>query len=1229
MSRWTAKQREAIEADGMNLLVAAAAGSGKTSVLVERIIRKLLDEKNNIDIDELVVVTFTRAAAGEMRERIAAALNERLRENPTSRRLERQLVLLNAASISTFDSFCQSVVKKNFHQLDIDPKFRIASEPELALIRHDVLEDLFEDNYSEGTADFLAFVDAYANERGDSRIYEMILGLYNFSGSQPQPVLWLNNLVKAFDLPADGTFTGEKWLAIIIGKCRLLVNEGRDIYRELLQMAEASGFDFRLENYRQELGCIDSFERALEEFKPTEAGWEQLRTAVYAIKFERLKSAPKGQTIDEAVKEYLDRLRNKFKAAVKGILEDYFTAAHDEVMADIGKVRPYIAELCRLTLEFGRRFSQVKRQRTIVDFNDMAHYCLAVLCDSYNENMPPEEMRPSAAAQLLRDKYQEIMCDEYQDTNGVQETILRLVSRDNNFFVVGDVKQSIYRFRSADSDLFLEKYTTYTDGGAVDRRVLLAQNFRSRRNVLEGVNFIFRQLMSPEVVELAYSENEQLNVGREFADCETINLDGPIEVKLIDSASSADDSEDAELSGLEAEAAVIGQRINELMSTGTKVMEKDGSYRDLEYRDIVILLRATEGKTEIFNHALKKLNIPVYAPGSNGYFQQLEIKIMLSLLRLIDNPLQDIPLAAVLCSNIGALSSTELARLRLAGGTGSLWSAIQAFLVSSESDDIMLHGRLVKFMSQLAKWRGFAAYHSVPELIWQIFRDTGYYEYTGGLPGGLARQANLRLLYDRAVEYERTNYRGLFRFLRFIERMQRTKTDLAAARTLGENENVVRIMSIHKSKGLEFPVVIVADIGKKFNYQDTYKNILINKKYGLGAKVIDADLEYQYPLISHTAIAYQMRLETKAEELRILYVALTRAREKLILVGRSRNLSRLADSWSDCLHYTSMLLPDYVIAAGNSYLEWLGAALIRHRNGQVLRDYCSDSREFPNCFAADESSWQIDIVSAGAANNISAAGVCDELTQLVRSQAMFSGVSDKTAAVVQSILEYPYDDFKLQNVPAKLSVTEMKRRFAVLEQAGDAVAVVRQQPLRRRPRFVQQKTGPTGSEYGTLVHSVLQYIDYRGSLDEVSLNQQLDMMVQLEKILPKQRSWLNTAMLRNFFSSELGQRMRRSAQVWREMPFSMLLRAQDFYPEVGDSEETIFVQGVIDVLFEEDDGLVLLDYKTDGGSDSSELAEKYRMQINIYASAVSQIMNRPVKEKYLYFFRLGQAVAVK
>lgn len=1231
---WSEKQLEAITIYDKNLLVAAAAGSGKTSVLVERIIRRLLQENDAFQIDRLLVVTFTNAAATEMRERIGSALSKALKERPQSRYLERQLVLLNAASISTLHAFCQSVIRQNFHHLDIDPKFRLANEQEINLLKHDVLEALFEERYRDDDTAFLAFVDHYGDERGDDALYEIILNLYNFSRSQAQPRYWLDTLQHQFSLPEGTDIDATIWSQMVREEVRLSLHECESLEKAMMHDAGRMGLDFYIPLYEEDLVLIGQLLEVIEE------PWETMQTAFYKVKFASVR-APKGT--DESLKKMMSAKRDKVKELIGGLKDKYFMVTGAEQIEDLIRVQPMMAQICKLTMEFAESFAAAKRSKAIADFNDLEHFCLQVLCD---EHAVQGELKASAVAKALQEKYIEVMVDEYQDTNGVQEAILSLVRRQDtpNLFLVGDVKQSIYKFRLAEPELFLQKYRTYEEMGDQYQRILLAHNFRSRAGVLAAINFLFVQLMSPKIAELEYGENEKLNPGRAYPATDKQSLDGPVELHIINrdgiereqpeiNKDENSGEDEAELSGFALEAEFVAARIEKLMTESPYVFDKKTeTYRPLVWRDIVILLRSVKNKANVMLEVLRNHDIPSYAAVDSGYFQEIEIQIMLALLHTIDNPRQDIHLASVLHSPIVDVSAAELAQIRLAAPQQDLWQSllqVQA-LENGVEFSAEIRRKIQTFMDSMGKWRNLARRKSVPELIWQLFRDTGYYDYVGGMPGGLLRQANLRMLYDRAGQYEATNFRGLFRFLRFVGKMQDTGTDLAVARTLGESENVIRIMSIHKSKGLEFPVVIVADLGKQFNMMDNRAKLLMHKSYGLGPYVTNGEISYKYPSIARQAIAHQMSLENKAEELRVLYVALTRAREKLILVGSAAKFASKAQKWCRYIGQAETLLPEYAIAGASTYLDWICAAVSRHPDGEALLNYADSLDMRLNIEDADSSRWQVQVVDAGEIHSESKQRLQeDAFMQKVRQFALLQEDTPAMQAWVHSVLDWQYVDQTLQEVPAKLSVTEMKRRFDLTQQAENpAESLFREKTIIARPKFIQEKTKLTGAEYGTMMHSVMQHIDYQGDLSEAGIRQQLDNMVLTEKILPGNVEFIDIAGVQKFFQSEIGQRMMKAEKIRRELPFSVMLNAKRFYPQMQDDTESIFVQGIIDVLFDEADGMVLVDYKTDHTHDTAELSKKYELQLSIYAEAIEKILQKKVKEKYLYLFYTGKVVQI-
>jgi len=1233
---WSERQLAAIETRGKNLLVAAAAGSGKTSVLVERIISRIL-EQQAIDIDKMLVVTFTNAAAAEMRARIGSALSTALQDNPHSQHVTRQLALLNSSAISTIHAFCQNIVRQNFHLLDLDPQFRVAGQAEIALMKTEVLEKLFEAQYIQGDTEFLTIIEHYGDEQSDDSLSNIILGLYNFSQSHPWPAKWLANLKDQFMFSEETTIEDLPWSKLIRGKIILELEQAIQLARTLCQEAGKPG---SISAYAQTFEADQVLLKEL--LKAGTESWQKLVSAIHGSKFEKIAAAPKGTS--ESVKKYFQQARQKIKDQVNDWKVNYFDRPVEELLKDMGLVAPLVETLGKLVIQFEQEFAKAKRDKGLVDFNDLEHFCLKILLDPAAQ---PGDIKPSSVAISLQERFAEVMVDEYQDTNGVQETILRLVTSDekSNLFLVGDVKQSIYRFRLAEPELFMEKYRKYPTKGEKYTRIDLSQNFRSRPSVLHAVNFLFVQLMAPGVAELEYGEAEKLNPGPDYPEEEGKVLEGPVELCIIDREEEQElekeTEEDgirdplasellpeSELSGFELEAKYIAKRISELMTGEYKVYDKSvKTYRRLAWRDIVILLRSVKGKANIMLDVLRQGGIPAYGELDAGYFREMEVQIMLSLLSVIDNPRQDIPLAAVLRSPLLGFSTEELAEIRLCQLGDDLWSALSAYVHANvDEDEQELQIKAQKCIEQIKQWRNLSRRKGVPELIWQIYRDTGYYDYVGGMPGGMLRQANLRALQDRARQYEGTNFRGLFRFLRFLERMQGSGSDLAVARALGESEDVVRIMSIHKSKGLEFPIVFVADLGKNINLQDSKGLILCHKTLGVGPYVTNPQLRFRYPTLARHGISHKLIMETKAEELRILYVALTRAREKLILIGSVSKLTKKIAQWCQSAEHTKPTLPEALVAGAKNYLDWLCPAVVRHEGGAVLRQYGEEGVEYSNIFANDSSKWQVEIYHPHQLAKV--AGDETKLAPLLENIKNLQPIEGgEDFEWVDKTLGWKYKYAHILGKPAKLSVTEIKGRLnAITDESSQQVFA--KQSITLRPRFIQESKGLTGAERGTLMHSIMQHMDLQGDLDLYGIKNQINRMVSQEVILPEQAELVDIPAIVAFFNSSLGQRLCGSLKVRRELPFSLILPGERFHTDMIGTGEGVFIQGVIDVLFDEEDGLILLDYKTDWVQDSTELIERYKVQLNLYAEAVQRIFKQPVKEKYLYVFSTKEAVRV-
>lgn len=1246
-NQWTEEQRDAIAGQGGNLLVSAAAGSGKTAVLVERIIRRITDRKDPADADRLLVVTFTNAAAAEMRDRIGHALAREIEKHPASKHLHRQMALLGRASISTIHSFCLDLLRQHFYRLDLDPSFRVADETECALIQADVLEDLFEQRYAaENSPLFTDLVDCYGGKRDDSVLQENVLSAYNFARSTVNPAGWLEKLPESYNLEENCSFDQVPWCGVLK---KSLENEIENIIAALDQAVNMAmkpgGPRVYLDNLEEER---DMFTRLLHDCAAG-ASWSALYNSFKDISFAKLKSCRKegaGQQLAEQAR----KLRDSAKKKAAAIQKEYFGRSPEEICGELRKLYPLVKELAGLVLDFGEAYRKAKTARGVVDFGDLEHYSLRILSDK-----GPHGLSPSPAAVGLRDRYEEVLVDEYQDINAVQEAILQLVSRQEegrrNLFMVGDVKQSIYRFRLADPGLFLQKYVVYSPGrDSRERRIDLSKNFRSRRGLVDAVNFVFRQLMTPSVGEIAYDRSAELIYGAEYpppvGECPA--PDEAVEVHLIENdaaengsgQSAGDPGESAaqvsegeelaefeeELDAMQKEARLIAAKIKELVgSAGGKqafaIYDRDiKTYRPVNYRDVVVLLRATSGHANTFVEEFRQNDIPAYAELATGYFEATEVETVLSLLKIIDNPLQDVPLAAVLRSPLVGLNAGDLVRIRLCSRRGYYFLAVVA---ASLSDQGELSKVLLGFLEKLEKWRTAARRGALADLIWSIYRETGYYDYVGGLPGGGQRQANLRSLYNRARQYEASTFRGLFLFLRFIERVREGGRDLGAARALGEKENVVRIMSIHKSKGLEFPVVFIAGLGKKFNFKDLNSDMLFHKDLGLGLQLVDAAARVTYAAISKLALKQKLKMEALAEEMRILYVALTRAREKLVLVGSGRGLRKSARRWCGPAGTSGWTLPDGYLSGAATYLDWLGAALARHRDGAEVRNMGLFEGNPAEIAAGDSSRWKV-FFHAGLEKNDAKETSCPELLAKIQKKEPLAAEGEY-AGIINDRLSWHYPSAEVVGLASKVSVTELKRRFDREVAEEDGAARDYRPKIGGRPLFMREERGLTAAEKGSALHLVMQNIDLKGALASGDIENEIAGMVVREILTEEQASAVPVEKIAAFFAGPLGKRILAGRQVLRELPFTLALPAAEVYPGLqGCSGEKVIIQGVVDCLVDEGDGFLLVDYKTDAlppGQAESALA-RYRGQLNLYARAVEDILARPVKEKLIYLFHL-------
>lgn len=1206
---WTNEQQAAIDSRGQTLLLSAAAGSGKTAVLVERIIRRLLDKEYPIDITELLVVTFTKAAAAEMRDRIGTALMKALSETKDPR-VERQLALLPSAQISTLHAFCQHVIRKYFYTIDLDPAFSIAGEEELNLLRRQVLEDVFLSYYEDDEKASILYplADMFGSDRGDDILMDTVSRMYTYARSLAWPEHWLKEAARAYDVAPDAVIDDMVWAGPIKDAVRRILEEDARLYDGVLyHLRQREAFAPACDTFVAEQAALRQAAQA--------RSWNDLSRFVRAIDFPRLKSLRKLSDDDKAVWERCKKVRDDVKKdVIKTLQAVYFSATPEEWLDGMRAMKPIMDGLVTLTLDFAKAYGAAKKEKGWIDFSDLEHFCLQILLAP---DASPEHPVPSAAAEELRSQYEEVFIDEYQDTNGVQELITRLVSGEDNRFMVGDIKQSIYRFRLADPTLFLEKYQSFSrDEKAVQRCIDLGRNFRSVPVVLDAVNAVFSRAMTAEAAGMDYGEREKLYAGRQAPDDERW-IGGPVEVDIVPTPSDEDDDGST---AFEKECRFIAGRIGELLASGRMAARKDGALEPLSYRHIVVLLRSMAGKADVLIQALQEGGIPSYAEQSGGYFAAVEVQVMLALLRCIDNPEQDLAMAAVLRSPLVGLDETALAGVRLAGD-GTLWQNLPAF-VASLADGVDEKEDLQQFMAAFDSWRTYSRRHGVAELLQRLYDDTAYVDFVGAMPGGDVRQANLKALYDRARQYEEAGFRGLFRYLQLMDKMKEDGLDLAPAKVVSEKEDVVRIMSIHKSKGLEFPVVFVADMGKAFNRRDTQDQILFHNRLGIGLKQYDPEWRMSYPTLIWSGIAAQLRWEGTAEEERILYVAMTRARDQLILTGHSSHIDR------DWQRWTSRLNP----AQAKSYFDWVMPAALAPFGAKADADYARPGA------AWQDAIWQVRIARAVPAGTVEEGAYDGE----PRLEALRRG--DLTGTPVPSWLDeqlsWQYAYPQAVRTAAKFSVSEVKRRYQELhsDELQDeaalsipAAAVIPTAPgeddafAALPPWLAGEEAAVSGAQRGTALHKALQYITPAADQTTATLRREIDAFVRQGLLSREEAKLVYVPVLAAFCQSDIGRRMAESPELHREYPFTVLLAGGDPLPETETGEQ-ILIQGVIDCLFREDDAWILVDYKSDRLETADAFRSRYAVQLALYKRAVEQITHRPVEETYIYSLHLQQEI---
>ena len=1221
---WTQEQQKVIDLRNRNILVSAAAGSGKTAVLVERIITMLTKDEPPVDVDRLLIVTFTEAAAAEMKERIRLAIEKKLMEYPDNEHLKQQATLIHNAQITTIHSFCLSVIRDHFHAIDIDPGFRIGEEGELKLLRHDVLEEVLEEKYQEGSKRFLDFASGYSTGRNDKKIEDLILKIYEFSRSYPDSDAWLDSCVKAYEIEDLEAFEESNVIKKILQDVQKNLEDAKALVEFAMQTALSidgpAAYEAALE---KDLIVIENLQSA--------RTYRQQSEAFANVKWARLP-VNKDKTVSEEKITQVKKLREMVKGVVKNIAAQYFYETPEAMIEDMNLCAPAMEELADLVRLFGSRFEEKKRSQNMIDFSDMEQYALRILTQKTEKGFVP-----SPVALEYQKQYQEIMIDEYQDSNLIQEAILTSVSTCRsgryNIFRVGDVKQSIYRFRLSKPELFLEKFYTYNIEESQTQRIDLHKNFRSRKEVLESVNAIFGRIMTEKLGGIVYDDQAALYPGAEYPENENLNT----EIYLIDSDLDRvkeryqleENEKNAEellqiASEKELEARAIAMRIRELLRTQKVTDKATGELRNAKYSDIVILTRSVKGFADVFTEVLNREGIPTYAGTSEGYFQTQEIGVLLDYLRTLDNRRQDIPLTAVLTSPFCGLDAEELAKIKCFYPELPFYEAVVRYREDDEErkneKDEVIRTKISACLEQMDTFRRIVPFTPMHELLWKILEDTGYGDYVAAMPGGQQRKANLEMLIEKARAYESTSYKGLFHFVRYIEQLQKYDVDYGEASIEDEHADTVRVMTIHKSKGLEFPIVIVAGMGKRFNMQDARSAVALHAGMGVGLDAIDLGLRTKSPSIVKKVIQKEEVLESLGEELRVLYVALTRAKEKLIITGTLPRPEEKLEESRMLQRSNQKELSFGELSHAGTYWDWILPAVL-------------------GC--GEDVPLEVNILHF---EDIVKEGLKEETKGVISRSLLEQWDIDRvyepemhTVMEEQFGFHYPYEKSSTRKL--KFTVTELKKRayeiamdHSLEEEAQEELLYEEPEVTPLIPTFMQKEEGLTGAPRGTAYHRIMELLAFEGpepdSIEAVA--EWIDGMAASGKIEKEAAECVKAYDIFRFLETSSGKRMKKAAKsqrLWKEQPFVLGIDAKELYPEEEDGE-LILVQGIIDAYFEEEDELVVLDYKTDRVRKAEELVEKYQEQLRYYAKALEQMTGKKVKEKIIYAFSLGKEIRI-
>lgn len=1190
---WTNEQQKVIDLRDRNILVSAAAGSGKTAVLVERIITMLTADQDPVSVDELLIVTFTEAAAAEMKERIRDAIEKKLEEQPDNEHLKQQATLIHNALITTIHSFCLSVIRDHFHVIDLDPGFRVGEEGELKLLQRDVIGEVLEEKYQEGTPRFLDFVESYAEARSDRRLEELILHIYEFARSDPDGDGWLARCTEAYRTKDLAALESSPYVRLAVDRTRRYLQDAKGMLEQALALCRnEDGPGAYEENLKTDLEIIKKLEQA--------NTYAELQTAVGKVRWTRL--APnRSKTASEEKTAYVKEAREEVKGLIAELKEQYFRQSPEEILQDLKVCLPAVEELTDLVRRFGKRYEEAKQSRSLIDFSDMEQYALQILTEKSEEGF-----QPSAVAREYQKQFREIMIDEYQDSNLIQETILTSVSRIAegrcNMFMVGDVKQSIYRFRLSRPELFLEKFHTYSMEDGQKQRIDLHKNFRSRKEVLDSVNQIFFRLMEEDLGGITYDSQAALYPGAEYLPVP----DPDTEVLMIDCASKEAKGEERKL-----EARAIAARIRQMRACGQVTDKKTGTLRPVRYSDIVILTRSIQGIADVFAEELNREGIPTYTGTKEGYFAAREIGVILDYLRVLDNPRQDIPLTAVLTSPIGDLRETELARIRSARQEVPFYEAAWDYRHQGDT----LAEKMDVFWQQLEKFREMVPYTPIHELLWRILDETGYGDYAAAMPGGEQRAANLEMLIEKARSFEAASYKGLFHFIRYMEQLQKYDVDYGEASVEDEQSDTVRIMTIHKSKGLEFPVVFVSGMGKRFNMRDARAGIVLHVGLGIGLDAVRLSERTRSASLIKKVIQKEEALDSLGEEMRVLYVALTRAREKLIITGSLADPGKKLSEADMPGSQIGAVIPFARRSKAVTFWDWLVPALAKLGTETPVRLRIITPEEVAAGTVVEEAAGQLskEMLETWHAGDHYDDQVYDALEQ-------------------QFSYEYPYREEQQQKM--KFTVSELKKRIHQMEHQGEEALengeMLYEEPevVPLIPRFLQEEQELTGASRGTAYHRVMELLDFARGYDADTLEDELRKFREKGRMDGEMVRCIRTEDILTFLKSAVGMRMRHAAEkgrLYKEQPFVLGIDACHIYP-AEKADEMLLVQGIIDAYFEEDQELVVLDYKTDQIYSEQELADKYHGQLDYYARALEQMTQKKVKEKIIYSFTMQKEI---